>query len=65
MALYHFSENPDIAVFRPHIAKTSAIQDEAPLWRQIQSERTLAVSGIRLLNAEGYPTEFAGLPRMA
>jgi hypothetical protein len=32
MAIYHFSENPSIAVFRPHVAKTSAIQDEALVW---------------------------------
>lgn len=32
MALYHFSENPDIAVFRPHVARTSADQDEALVW---------------------------------
>src|SRR5687767_4768107 len=32
MKLHHFSEEPDIAVFRPHIAKTSSIQDEALVW---------------------------------
>lgn len=32
MALYHFSEDPGIAVFRPHIAKTSAIRDEPLVW---------------------------------
>jgi uncharacterized protein DUF6886 len=32
MALYHFSEDPNIAVFHPHIAKTSAVQDEAFVW---------------------------------
>jgi hypothetical protein len=32
MALYHFSEDPNIAVFQPHIAKTSAIRDEAFVW---------------------------------
>jgi hypothetical protein len=32
MPLYHFSENPDITVFRPHIARTSAVQDEALVW---------------------------------
>jgi hypothetical protein len=32
MVLYHFSENPAITVFRPHIAKTSAIQEEALVW---------------------------------
>jgi hypothetical protein len=32
MALYHFSEDPTIELFRPHIAKTSAIQDEALVW---------------------------------
>jgi len=32
MGLYHFSEDPSIRVFRPHIARTSAIQDEAFVW---------------------------------
>jgi hypothetical protein len=32
MALYHFSENPDITVFHPHVAKSSANQDEALVW---------------------------------
>ena len=32
MALYHFSEDPNIERFEPHIAKTSAIQDEAFVW---------------------------------
>ncbi len=32
MALYHFSENPDITLFHPHVAKTSTIQDEAFVW---------------------------------
>ncbi|HTV21534.1 MAG TPA: hypothetical protein VMG12_22755 [Polyangiaceae bacterium] len=32
MTLYHFSENPNLEVFHPHIAKTSAIQDEALVW---------------------------------
>jgi hypothetical protein len=32
MALYHFSETPDITVFHPHVAKTSAIRDEAFVW---------------------------------
>jgi hypothetical protein len=32
MALYHFSEDPQITVFRPHIAKTCAIRDEALVW---------------------------------
>lgn len=32
MALYHFSEDPTITVFRPHVAKTSAIQNEAFVW---------------------------------
>jgi hypothetical protein len=32
MELYHFSEDPNIELFRPHIAKTSAIQDEALVW---------------------------------
>lgn len=32
MRLFHFSENPNIPVFRPHIAKTSLIQDAAYVW---------------------------------
>lgn len=32
MALYHFSEDPAITRFEPHIAKTSLIQDEALVW---------------------------------
>ena len=32
MALYHFSEDPHITRFEPHIAPTSAIQDEAYVW---------------------------------
>lgn len=32
MAIYHFSENANIAVFHPHVAKTSAIRDEALVW---------------------------------
>lgn len=32
MALYHFSEEPDIQVFRPHVAKTAANQNEAWVW---------------------------------
>jgi hypothetical protein len=32
MALYHFSEDPSIRRFEPHIAKTSQIQDEALVW---------------------------------
>jgi hypothetical protein len=32
MALYHFSDEADIAVFRPHIAKTSAVQNEPLVW---------------------------------
>ena len=32
MALYHFSEDPNIARFEPHIAKTSQIQDRAFVW---------------------------------
>jgi hypothetical protein len=32
MKLYHCSEDPGIALFHPHIAKTSAIQDEAFVW---------------------------------
>jgi len=30
--LFHFSEDPSIELFRPHIAPTSAIQDEAWVW---------------------------------
>lgn len=29
-----------------------------PMWKQIRSGSTLAYSGTRLRNAEGYPTEF-------
>jgi hypothetical protein len=32
MKLYHYSEDPAIAVFRPHIAKTSCIRQEAYVW---------------------------------
>jgi hypothetical protein len=32
MKLYHYSEDPEITVFHPHIAKTSLIQDEAYVW---------------------------------
>jgi hypothetical protein len=32
VTLYHFSEDSQITVFRPHVAKTSAIQDEAFVW---------------------------------
>src|SRR5262245_3514722 len=32
MKLHHFSEDPDIALFHPHVAKTSSIQDEALVW---------------------------------
>ena len=32
MPLYHFSEDPTITVFEPHIAPTSNIQDEAYVW---------------------------------
>lgn len=32
MPLYHFSEDPSIERFEPHIAKTSVIQDEAFVW---------------------------------
>jgi hypothetical protein len=32
MALHHFSEDPGIAIFRPHVARTSAIQHEALVW---------------------------------
>jgi len=30
--LYHFSENPSISVFRPHVAATAMRQDEARVW---------------------------------
>jgi hypothetical protein len=30
--LYHFSEDPGIVRFEPHVAKTSEIQDEALVW---------------------------------
>lgn len=32
MPLYHFSEDPTIKRFEPHVAKTSNIQDEAFVW---------------------------------
>jgi hypothetical protein len=32
MKLYHYSEDPAIAVFHPHIAKTSRIRHEAYVW---------------------------------
>jgi len=32
MPLYHFSEDPSITRFEPHIANTSQIQDEAFVW---------------------------------
>lgn len=32
MELYHFSEDPKISVFRPHIAPTSTIVDHALVW---------------------------------
>lgn len=32
MKLRHYSEDPAIAVFHPHVAKTSPIQDEAYVW---------------------------------
>ena len=32
MALYHFSEDPNIARFEPHVAKTSLIQDRSFVW---------------------------------
>jgi hypothetical protein len=32
MPLYHFSEDPSIRMFEPHIAKTSTIQDQAFVW---------------------------------
>lgn len=32
MKLHHYSEDPDIACFHPHIAKTSSIQQETFVW---------------------------------
>ena len=32
VALYHFSEDPNITRFDPHVAKTSQIQDRAFVW---------------------------------
>ena len=32
MMLYHFSEDPGIELFRPHVAKTAAVQNEAFVW---------------------------------
>lgn len=32
MPLYHFSEDASITLFEPHVAKTSAIRDEAFVW---------------------------------
>jgi hypothetical protein len=32
MKLHHYSEDPGIARFQPHIARTSNIQDEALVW---------------------------------
>jgi len=32
MQLYHFSEDPDIEVFHPHVASTSKIRDRAFVW---------------------------------
>ncbi len=32
MKLWHFSDDPDIAVFHPHVARTSAIRDQAYVW---------------------------------
>ena len=32
MKLHHYSEDPDIACFHSHIAKTSSIQHEAFVW---------------------------------
>src|SRR6516164_3030752 len=32
MKLYHYSEDPAIAVFHPHIAKTSRVRHEAYVW---------------------------------
>jgi hypothetical protein len=32
MAFYHFSEDPDIRVFEPHVAPTSLNQDDALVW---------------------------------
>jgi hypothetical protein len=32
MKLHHYSEDPGLTVFHPHVAKTSAVQDEAYVW---------------------------------
>ncbi len=32
MALFHFSEDPSIEFFTPHVARTSAVRDEALVW---------------------------------
>ena len=32
MELFHYSEDASIAVFRPHISKTSTVQDEPLVW---------------------------------
>ena len=32
MALYHFSDDPSIALFRPHVAKTTTLPDEPLVW---------------------------------
>jgi hypothetical protein len=32
MKLSHFSEDPGIDVFHPHVARTAAVQDEAYVW---------------------------------
>lgn len=32
VSLYHFSEKPDIELFRPHVAKTAAVQNQAFVW---------------------------------
>ena len=32
MKLYHYSEDPALRVFHPHVAKTSHIQDRAYVW---------------------------------
>jgi hypothetical protein len=32
MKLYHYSEDPTLTVFHPHVAKTSAVQNEPYVW---------------------------------
>jgi hypothetical protein len=32
VALYHFSEDPDIRIFEPHVAPTSSNRDDALVW---------------------------------